>query len=372
MNKSVFPNRPGPARDKGTISKKTQLALLFCCGLISLAFVSRAGAQTAVLANTWWTYQHDCNGNGCKAGVLPGERARLNWSPIVLDCSGTLTVYEILYDQPCGSNNWTAFYTNAPHSITGCRSLGDQYLDIQMGSNCACRDYKIELYRVGQKAPDDARSAGNDPNLSQHREKLLAEDFCLSDFFATCAALSGDAGYYSDANRYATKEPGEPDHAGMPGGKSLWYCWTAPTNTPVTFDTMGSTFDTLLAVYVGNNVSNLLLVVSNDDIAGWTNRQSRVTFTPTAGTTYHIAVDGYSGASGIVVLNWNQTGSALPDLIIWGPAASPTVITRTFSPGDCEVLEGCETPGQHTLLSFSTETRNIGGGDQLRGDPATN
>ena len=101
----------------------------------------------------------------------------------------------------------------------------------------------------------------------------------------------------------------------------------ATTNRPVTFDTVGSSFDTLLAVYTGNGVGTLTLVTNNDDIAGANNRQSSVTFTPVTGTTYRIAVDGYGGAAGNVVLNWNQTGSALPDLIIWGPAAIPQIIT---------------------------------------------
>jgi len=34
----------------------------------------------------------------------------------------------------------------------------------------------------------------------------------------------------------------------------------------VTFDTVGSTFDTLLAVYVGNSVDNLAAVAGNDNI----------------------------------------------------------------------------------------------------------
>src|SRR4029077_8126615 len=87
---------------------------------------------------------------------------------------------------------------------------------------------------------------------------------------------------------------------------------------------------------------------------------------------YRIAVDGFGGASGILEINWNQTGGALPDLIIWGPAASPTVITRTFASSDCEVVEGCEPTGTRTLLSFTTETRNIGAGDLVMGDPSTN
>src|SRR5205823_4959755 len=156
------------------------------------------------------------------------------------------------------------------------------------------------------------------------------------------AALEGPSGIHWDNNITASKEPGEPDHAGNAGGKSLWYCWTATNNAVVTFDATGSSFDTLLAVYTGNTVSSLTLVQSNDDIAGAINRQSKVSFTPVPGTIYHIAVDGYSGACGIVVLNWNQSQGALPDLILWGPALSPTVVTRTFTSNDCEVVEGCE------------------------------
>jgi len=46
----------------------------------------------------------------------------------------------------------------------------------------------------------------------------------------------------------ATKEPGEPAHAGNDGGASIWYSWTAPSTGNVTITTEGSSFDTLLGV----------------------------------------------------------------------------------------------------------------------------
>ena len=46
----------------------------------------------------------------------------------------------------------------------------------------------------------------------------------------------------------ATKEPGEPAHAGEPGGASVWY-WILGRGQPVTLQTVGSSFDTVLAVY---------------------------------------------------------------------------------------------------------------------------
>ena len=189
-------------------------------GNILLNWSSAAQGPTAVLADAWWTNQQDCNGDGCKAGTLPGNQARLNWSPDVLNCNGTLTVYEIVYSRPCGSNEWTAIHTNGAHSITGCRSTGEQFFDVPMGTNCQCRDYQIEVYRAGQTVPDDVRSSANDADLAQHREQMLSEDFCLSDFFATCVSLNGAYGSEADDNSFATKEPGEPDHAGNPGGKS--------------------------------------------------------------------------------------------------------------------------------------------------------
>jgi hypothetical protein len=352
--------------------RKLLLALL-CYGVIaSTALLSTAQAQMAFIDDAWWSYQQDCNGDGCIAGTLSGDLARLNWNPDVTNCNGTLTVFEKVYSKPCASNTWTLLYTTPLHTIIGCRSSDAQFLDVPMAGDCACRDYKIEVYRNGVALPDYVRSSTNDTDLFHHQEQLLVQDFCLSDMFATCASISGPAGSHLDNNSTATKEPGEPDHAGKSGGKSLWYCWTPTNNTTVTFDTLGTSFDTLLAVYTGDSISNLTLIASNDDIDGANNRQSKVSFVPAAGQTYHIAVDGYGGASGVVVLNWDQSGKALPDLIFWGPAVSPYLTTRTFATNDCEVVEGCETAGTHVLLNFNTESRNIGAADLVLGNPATN
>lgn len=328
-------------------------------------------AQTAVISDAWWSYEQDCDGDGQKAGTLLENFARLNWFPDVVNCNGTLTVYEKVYFRPCGTATWFPIYTNTPHVIAGCRSIDQQYVDVELGAGGECRDYKIEIYRNGLLNRDSIRSSTNDVHLSQHREETLAEDICANDMFATCVALNGRAGSQSDNNSAATKETGEPDHAGNPGGHSLWYCWTAPTNHPVTFDTTGSTFDTVLAVYTGETLDNLTFIAANDDIAGATNRMSRITFTTTTGTTYRIAVDGFGGASGIAEMNWNQAG-ALPDLIVWGPAASPVITTTTFSANNCQVLEGCVAVGTRKLLRFTVETRNIGTGDLVLGNPANN
>ena len=71
-----------------------------------------------------------------------------------------------------------------------------------------------------------------------------------------------------------------------------------------------SAFDTLLGVYTGNAVNALTLVANNDDIS--TNCvRSRLTFTPVAGASYYIAVDGKNGANGNLTLRWAQASVAL-------------------------------------------------------------
>jgi hypothetical protein len=127
-----------------------------------------------------------------------------------------------------------------------------------------------------------------------------------NDAFPAAAALTGPSGRITGTTLYATREPGEPAHAGNAGGHSVWYRWTAPCRCNFTFETAGSSFDTLLAVYKGSSVSALGKVASNDDVASGT-RTSRVRFKASAGVTYSIAVDGKNGAFGPLVLAWRQS-----------------------------------------------------------------
>ena len=121
-----------------------------------------------------------------------------------------------------------------------------------------------------------------------------------NDRFADRIPLSGSASVASGDNVAAGLEAGEPAHAGVPGGRSVWWTWTAPTAGAVTLGTAGSDFDTVLAVYTGSSLGALTHVASNDDAAA--DRTSQVAFNVTAGQSYHIAVDGYGGEGGSVAL----------------------------------------------------------------------
>jgi uncharacterized repeat protein (TIGR01451 family) len=104
------------------------------------------------------------------------------------------------------------------------------------------------------------------------------------------------------SNVGANKENNEPNHAGKPGGKSVWITWQAPTNGVVTFSTAGSAFDTLLAVYTGDTLNSLVEVASDEDHGGFLT--SQLSFNAVAGTRYQVAIDGFWAAQGDLVLNW--------------------------------------------------------------------
>lgn len=115
----------------------------------------------------------------------------------------------------------------------------------------------------------------------------------LTDFAADLRSPS-DRGW----SRSATVEPGEPLHATY-GSASVWFDWAATGNGPVSVDTCGSDFDTILGVYTGTAAA-LTPVVANDDDpgAGCGENLSRVAFVAAIGQSYKIAVAGHLGASG--------------------------------------------------------------------------
>ena len=130
-----------------------------------------------------------------------------------------------------------------------------------------------------------------------------------NDAFANATGIAGMSGTVTGSNRNATSETGELAHAGQTASKSIWYRWTAPASGSYTFKTLGSDFDTVLAVYTGSSLNSLFGVAANDDATdGLT---SEVRFAALAGTLYRIAVAGFNGASGNVTLRWEGVSAPM-------------------------------------------------------------
>jgi Ca2+-binding RTX toxin-like protein len=97
----------------------------------------------------------------------------------------------------------------------------------------------------------------------------------------------------------ATIEPGEPGVADFGCGfmaSTVWYSFVPSVDMTVAADTVGSDFDTTLAVWKGTDLASLSLVGCSDDSRGGT--QSSVPFAADAGVEYRIQVGGFVGQTG--------------------------------------------------------------------------
>ena len=123
---------------------------------------------------------------------------------------------------------------------------------------------------------------------------------------ATAATVTG----YNGTQTFVTavgKDPSEPNACGVVGGSSYWFTYQPPTNGLASFNTSGSTYDTVLGVYVDNGQNqgySSLVSVTCDDNYG-TNKWSSVSWFASPKTNYYIMLDGVGGATGTAYMNYS-------------------------------------------------------------------
>jgi hypothetical protein len=169
------------------------------------------------------------------------------------------------------------------------------------------------------------------------------DDFTNRIFFATNTVSATGAAI----NTFASKEPGEPNHGGNVGGKSVWWSWTAPSIGTLTLDTTGSSFTTLLGVYTGSSLGHLTQVASSNgnNLGG----PAKVKVKVTPGTQYQIAVDGYNAGlgaqQGSIALSLTfQVDSQPPTVSITSPLAGAKLTNSTV------VVRGTASDNIHVAL----------------------
>jgi hypothetical protein len=114
---------------------------------------------------------------------------------------------------------------------------------------------------------------------------------------------------------------------GSSGAPDVFFRFTLAASATVTFDTVGSSYDTVLHLYD----STLGVLACNDDTIGL---QSRITATLAAGT-YYVGVDGYSASSGSYVLNFGAgSGATYLDCNDDGPSPPSSQIVQALAAGE--------------------------------------
>ena len=170
-----------------------------------------------------------------------------------------------------------------------------------------------------------------------HLEVMLpalpfADNFADAMNFQSTMAISGQGVTFG-----ATLEPLEPYHDGRRTDHSIWLAWTAPSDGITTINTLGSDFDTVLAVYIGSSLDFLFPVESNDDSD--TDYSSALSFNAVGGVTYRIAVAGHLHSQGTVLFDLRLTPT---------PERLPVFVSHPQSRS--------VTPGANVSMSFNLDS----------------
>lgn len=123
------------------------------------------------------------------------------------------------------------------------------------------------------------------------------------DAFMERAPLSGSVGVVRSSNAEASAEAGEPEHAGTPAQRSLWWRFTSPVTGRVTFDARASSLPVRLAGYHGDALSALTPI-----LAGEASPAATLTVDVVENEEMGIAVDSdYPG--GFIRLAWQAVSA---------------------------------------------------------------
>lgn len=298
----------------------------------------------------WWTWTAPSN------GIVGVFVSAYTFSPL-------LTVYADAGPDGLSleaSNNYLACYES---TNCGChwRFRDGAVFHVAQGKN-----YKIALDSAiitdasWVFTPGDASNPMGTWAVVQTTNVLVGGDFWLNlnftpapanDDFANRIQLIGRRKEVLTSNAGATKEPGEPDHLGNPGGSSVWYSWTAPASGRVTLSTnkippylppqwYGSVdafmliggnvaqlsqpdcgleidqdpppkFYPVFAAYTGTSVDSL--IAANCQSLSLDAYPNAVGFDVIKGETYQIAFEGNRGTTGAFLLSLALTKPASND-----------------------------------------------------------
>jgi hypothetical protein len=149
--------------------------------------------------------------------------------------------------------------------------------------------------------------------------------FTPEDKFESRPTLEAPRGVIQGDSSKARRELGEPIRPG--GGRTVWFEWIAAESGIATFTSRGSTFDTFLTVFTGQEVNGLKLVTGDDDRGGF--YTSSFQFNAERGQRYQIQLDGLgrNGGGGEFTINWDlEVTQELVPVMIEEPQPQAVVI----------------------------------------------
>jgi subtilisin family serine protease len=225
------------------------------------------------------------------------------------------------------SNFGSSVLLGAPGSfINSTDSAGDQAYKYLSGTSMAAPHVAGALALLKAHYPGDSsnrlinRLAQSVRPVPAVAEKVLSKGMLnlhgaltttnvapLHDLRAAARAIrsSGQGSNFSVSgnNEGATKETGEANHGGNPGGHSVWYRFSvAQSGTVILTATGEGGFRPAMSIYVVG--AGGILTPAGGAASG--NQDVTVTLAAQSGRVYSVAIDGYDGDEGSFVLNGRQ------------------------------------------------------------------
>lgn len=143
--------------------------------------------------------------------------------------------------------------------------------------------------------------------------------------------------------------------ASEPGGifNTGWVKFTPTVTDLYRFSTAGSNYDTVLNVYTGTTLTDLVLVASDDDSGG--SGASQLSATLTSGTTYYVQVGSKAAGGGILAFSLNSLADARLGAVSSEALYSVTSAGRRLAGVSAEVVTNSAGPTYRRLGSVTVE-----------------
>ncbi len=211
------------------------------------------------------------------------------------------------YDSSGDQVRSTGTNVSGDYTVGGLASGNYRLQFYDCGSNNVLSEYYNDKAAL-EGADEVSVTAGSaTPNINAQ----LASDQVAppNDNLTDAEVLSGSLPMVvTGSNSGATREPGEPSHGGLGTGHSVWYSFTPSSSGSLQATTCSSGSLQSLAVYTGTLMNNLVSQGAGLEICS-DSSGLEVTFQATAGTTYLVAVDLFSG-NGSFQLNLSRTSGS--------------------------------------------------------------
>ena len=248
-------------------------------------------------------------------------------------------------------------------------TLGTQTLHLSGWNNDAGYRYSLNRFASNFAVYNTELTAAK---VLFHYQSAFAP-FVTNLFGDTRAPITGAINKTTSTTAYTT-EASEPLGNG-PALNTAWATFVPATTGVYQIDTIGSSYDTALAIYTGSSLGSLTLMVADDSSGGSGN--AKVTVFLVAGTTYYLQMGGANGATGgTLILNITVSSTVLSDSFLSGglvqvggtlasTGSNLAPLALVGNPDAETIVPGCDitvTPGATVPLTWDVMgSQNAGG-----------